>query len=639
MIALPSFFLPGVGLTDVTFSPLLPGSLWALLGGVSLLAIVAARPLPWLRVLWVGTLLLALLDPTLIYEQRRPQNDVAVVVVDDSPSQDIGDRRRQTETALARLMEKLAAQPDLEIRVERLGTAVEDTQLFAAVRRAVADLPPRRLAGVVLITDGQVHDVPAGTVGLSGPLHALLTGHPHEGDRRLVIELAPGYGLVGQQVTVMVRVEDTGSLGVRDVGPVPLRETRLTIQSIPMPPHTLAIPVGLSHPVPVAIEHAGPHTVAMTVEPGPAELSLVNNRAVVTINGVRDRLKVLLISGKPHSGERTWRNILKSDANIDLVHFTILRPVEKDDYTPLTELALITFPIRELFEARLHDFDLIIFDRYGRYNLIPFDYLDNIRRFVIKGGAVLLAVGPEFGEITSLAETPLKEILPARPNGRLIAQGFTPALTDKGLRHPVTGALPSSSRWGRWLRQVGTEAGHGDVLMTGAGQLPLLILDRVGAGRVALLLSDSLWLWARGYEGGGPHAELLRRLVHWLMKEPALEEEALTAEARGNTLVVSSRRLHDEPDHAVVITMPDGAERSLALTGQAPGQAAGTLTVPEPGLYQVTNGRQNAVAAVGAINPPEWMDLQATDRLLAGPVRASGGGVFWLSGNSVPEVR
>ncbi|KAF0117474.1 MAG: hypothetical protein FD149_1106 [Rhodospirillaceae bacterium] len=644
--------------TDVVLAPVLPMGLVAVLGGMGLLVVLAVltiwrRPGAWLRALGLGALVCALLEPRLLRERRLPQKDITVVVVDDSPSQTIGNRHHQTETALAQLLEKLGRQPGMDVRVERLsakgtiappdtqGATGEDTHLFAALHRAVADLSPRRLAGAILMTDGQIHDAPRDMKDLPRPLHALLTGHPHEGDRRLVIEQAPGYGLVGHPVTVQVRVEDSS--------PSSPPEARLTLRHGDEPPEVLAIPVGCSHPVPIAITHGGPHVLTFEVEAGPAELSLANNRAVLTISGVRDRLKVLLVSGRPHSGERTWRNILKADAGVDLVHFTILRPVEKDDYTPLAELALIPFPMRELFEAKLKDFDLIIFDTYGRYNLVPFDYLDNIKRFVTGGGAILVAVGPEFSEGTSLAETPLKEILPVRPNGHLIAQGFKPVLTDTGRRHPVTGTLlesagtripgDASPPWGRWLRQVGAEVQRGDVLMRGAEGWPLLVLDRAGAGRVAVLLSDTVWLWARGYEGGGPHAELLRRLIHWLMKEPALEEDALTAELHGTILTVTRRSLHAQSDPLVTLTRPDGTETTLSLTAQASGHAGTTLTVTEAGLYRLTDGRHTVVTAAGNLDAPEWSALAATDRFLAGPVRASGGGLFWLAEQGLPEVR
>lgn len=643
-----------LGFADIVVAPHLPVELIAVLAvaaGVVLVLGLARRARgAWLRTLPLAALVVALLDPRLVREQRTPQNDVAVVVVDDSASQGIGDRRPRTAEALETLRRRLDRQPRLDVRVERVapggGGVDEGTRLFAAVHRATADVPRRRLAGVVLITDGQVHDIPVDAAAeIGAPVHALLTGKPGEGDRRLIVDRAPGYGIVGKQVGVTVRIED--SPPPPDAG---TRIARLTIRRDGgAPPSVITVPVGQPHGIEVDVAHGGTNVVEMQVEPGPAELSLANNHTAIAVSGVRDRLRVLLISGRPHSGERTWRNILKSDANVDLVHFTILRPLEKDDFTPLSELALIAFPMRELFEERLGDFDLVIFDRYGRHSLVPLEYIENVANYVRKGGAVMLAVGPEFAGNTSLAQTPLGGVLPATPTGQVFEEGFLPKVTETGSRHPVTSELsgsgapvaeagkPQPRHWGRWLRHIDADPKGGEVLMTGVGDRPLLMLDRVGEGRVALLLSDTIWLWARGYEGGGPQAELLRRLAHWLMHEPALEENSLSAEVRGGVLAIDRRGLKPGPAK-VTVTTPSGGEHTLDMTEEGNGRSVASLEVAEPGLYRVTDGERTAVAAAGSLNPIELADLTATDRLLRPVAEATGGGVFWLSGSGVPDI-
>ena len=153
---------------------------------------------------------------------------------------------------------------------------------------------------------------------------------------------------------------------------------------------------------------------------------------------MRDRLRVLLVSGEPHAGERTWRNLLKSDAAVDLIHFTILRPPDKFDGVPVDELSLIAFPTQELFMERIDDFDLIIFDRYSVRGILPPEYYMNIAQYVEDGGAILVSAGPEMASVESLNLSPLGPILPARPTGRVIDQPFTPRLTADGRRHPVT---------------------------------------------------------------------------------------------------------------------------------------------------------------------------------------------------------
>lgn len=380
------------------------------------------------------------------------------------------------------------------------------------------------------------------------------------------------------------------------------------------------------------------------MEAAEQELSLANNRAALVINGVRDRLRVLLVSGEPHPGERTWRNILKSDPGVDLVHFTILRPPEKQDGTPINELSLISFPIRELFEVRLHEFDLIIFDRYRRRGVLPSLYLDNIAKYVLDGGAFLEASGPQFASSLSLYRTPLGLVLPGEPNGAVVEQGYQPTVTDLGQRHPVTAGLhpPETSGtapgWGRWFRQIDVQANRGAVVMDGVGDRPLLILDRVGEGRVAQLMSDHIWLWGRGFEGGGPQAELLRRLAHWLMKEPALEEDDLRSQVLGSRIEVERRSLTDAAG-TIEITSPSGHVDTLTLDRQAPGRDTAQYLAEEPGIFRISDGDRTTLAVVGTLNPPELTDMRTTENRLAGVVDASGGGFVWLADEGMPQIR
>ena len=363
---------------------------------------------------------------------------------------------------------------------------------------------------------------------LCGPVHALITGHKNERDRRVVLTAAPRFGIVGQTQTITFRVEDQAQRSA--TAAVTVRRDGETIE-------TRNVRVGASVSMNVQIPHAGPNIIEIEAAPLDGELTQINNRAVVSIDGVRDKLRVLLVSGEPHAGERTWRNLLKSDASVDLVHFTILRPPEKQDGTPINELSLIAFPTRELFQQKINDFQLIIFDRYARQGVLPIIYFDNIARYVRQGGAVLVAAGPDYASQTSIWRTPLDVILPAEPNGRMTDAPFQARLTDLGKRHPVTRGLEGAEKTlrigaagsGSWIRVPP----KGTAVMQGPENKPLLILSREGEGRVALLLSDHIWLWARGYEGGGPQIDLLRRLSHWLMKQPDLEEEALRLSRAG----------------------------------------------------------------------------------------------------------
>ncbi len=647
----------------IAAAPLLAWWTIATLAGIGLAVLALglwrrARGIAW-RGAALAMLLAILVHPSLVEEKRSALRDIAVVVVDESPSQAIGNRREATEAALVALNERLAQQRELDVRVIRTGKPLPGsgeggTNLFGALGRAMADLPRQRIAALIMISDGQVHDVPLAAPEiaareLGAPLHVLLSGRRDERDRRLAIAQAPSFGLVGKETPLTIRVEDLPAPPVQtnprgNTAGAAERQARVTWRKDGGAPRSLMVPVGRDVPLSIPIDHGGPNVLEIEVEPGPDELTLANNRAAIVVNGVRDRLRVLLVSGAPHAGERVWRNILKSDPSVDLVHFTILRPPEKQDGTPIRELSLIAFPIRELFDVKLDDFDLIIFDRYSQRGIIPQAYIENVVRYVRKGGALLEAAGPHFGTPTSLWRTPLGEILPTEPTGNISEEGFKPQLSEPGRRHPVTDDLPGAGKpgeapsWGRWFRHVEARRHRGTTILNGGRGEPLLILDRVGKGRVAQLLSDQMWLWARGFEGGGPQTELLRRLAYWLMKEPDLEENDLRAAIDGDRLVVTRQSLEPD-DRPVTVTAPDGTTTSLALTATQGGRSTGTAPIAQMGLYRVGDGTRTALAAAGPLNPVEFSDVRGTAERLGPMSRASGGGVFWVGDGAIPEIR
>ncbi|HEY4860704.1 MAG TPA: hypothetical protein VII14_12290 [Xanthobacteraceae bacterium] len=612
----------------VSFSPLVPAYMvWtaaAVAFAIALLLVLGRSRGALARAVALALFVLALANPSVTREDREPLTSVAAVVVDKSPSQEFGDRTRQTEQVRATLAERLAHLPGVEVRFVEAGQAdgeTDGTRLFAAMSAALSDVPQDRVAGVIFITDGRVHDVPAdaAALGFAAPVHALITGHSNERDRRVVLTAAPRFGIVGQTQTVSFRIEDQGGGG--STARVTVRRDGETIEN-------RNVRVGADVSVNVQVPHAGPNIVEIEASPLENELTAINNRAVVSIDGVRDKLRVLLVSGEPHAGERTWRNLLKSDASVDLVHFTILRPPEKQDGTPINELSLIAFPTRELFQQKINDFQLIIFDRYARQGVLPVIYFDNIARYVRQGGAVLVAAGPDYASQTSIWRTPLDVILPAEPSGRTSDGPFRPRLTDLGKRHPVTRGLAGSDEdpphWSRWFRLVDTRAAKGTAVLQGPNEKPLLLLSREGEGRVALLLSDHIWLWARGYEGGGPQVDLLRRLSHWLMKEPDLEEEALRMTVRGRDLTVQRQTMSDMVDE-VTLTAPSGKTRTLSLSATEPGVWRSTVEVNELGLWHATDGTLNALANVGPPNPREFTEVTSTTEVLAPLARSTGG--------------
>ncbi len=635
---------------QVVFDPLLP---WPVIWAAAVLAALMTgfalwRGLSggWLRMLAAAVLLGGIAQPSLQTENRRPLSDIVILVVDESASQKISDRAAQTAAAVARVEAEVAALPDTEMRKIVIGDGAGDTGTLAlaALSQALAEEPRARVAGAILVTDGQVHDLEIGA-DMPSPLNVLLTGHAADWDRRLMVKTAPVFGIIGEPINLTLRVEEQGNMPGQLAG----RSVVLSVAIDGGAAQDFTVPVGEDLDLPLTLDHGGQNVVQIKLAVEEGELTDRNNMAVIQINGVRDRLRVLLVSGEPYAGERTWRNLLKSDSAVDLVHFTILRPPEKQDGVPVSELSLIAFPTRELFIEKIEEFDLIIFDRYRLRGILPASYLDNIRDYVEKGGAVLVSAGPDFASVESLYHSGLGDILPARPTAIVIDEGYRPRVSDLGQRHPVTEGLETytpeggvagsvgAPEWGRWMRLVDLADPVGQVVMEGPRAKPLLVLNRVGEGRIALLASDHAWLWNRGFEGGGPQLELLRRLAHWMMKEPDLEEEALTAEAEGQSLTITRRTL-TEGAREVTVTAPDGTETVLQLTEAAPGRYRAEFQATEIGLYRMTDGELDRVMALGPAAPKEFEETIASGEKLAPVVTPTNGGFLALE-DGAPDVR
>jgi hypothetical protein len=618
------------------FDPLIP---WFLLAGVALIALGGIALALWrglsgwaLRALGIFALLGALAGPVYQIEDRAPLSDIVLLVEDQSASQMLADRPDQMQKASKALIDELSSRPNTEVRRVLVpdGEGDTGTALMTALSEALAEEPSARIAGIIALSDGQVHDMDR-VPDLPAPLHLLQTGRQTDWDRRLIVRNAPAFAIIGESVTLTLRIEDTGA------APADATTAPLDISVDGRPPERFNVPIGQDIDLPVTLPHGGRNVIQFSVPEAPGEITDRNNTALIQMNGVRDRLRVLLVSGEPHAGGRTWRNLLKSDSSVDLVHFTILRPPEKQDGVPVEELSLIAFPTRELFLEKINDFDLIIFDRYKRRGILPSIYLDNVANYVAQGGAVLVAAGPDFAGADSLYRSPLGRVLPARPSARVIEDRYLPKVTDLGLRHPVTTGLPDAGNWGSWLRQIDVEQTSGSVIMSGYEDRPLLILDRVGEGRVALLASDQAWLWSRGYEGGGPQLELLRRLAHWMMKEPELEEEALWAEATGQTMRIIRSTL-GETVGPVTVTRPDGQTDEVDLKEISPGRFEALYDGPEIGLYRLTEGEQESVIGLGPAAPREFEDTIATPALFEPVIAPMRGGIFRLE-DGLPSIR
>jgi len=622
------------------WSPLLPALPISLLMALAVLILMVAR---WKRAAdfyWRGLLFILLgtllLNPVIINEVRQPLPDKLVIVVDESASELIGERNKTADKALAYIQQQLKTMPNVEPVIVRAGLDAvslknQNTSLFTALQDNLADIPPGQVAGTILITDGEVHDVPQEVKPWEklAPFHVILTGRRDEFDRKVTIVEAPKYGLLSQDITIKVKVEDIGK--PTDNAPIILeaKQDGKTVSQT-------TVTAGQEQSYTFRLGHAGQNVFEFSVPVLKGELTGMNNTAPMIVNGVRDRLKVLLVSGKPHIGERAWRDLLKSDPAIDLVHFTILRSPNSFDSTPQNQLALIAFPVDELFEKKIRDFDLIIFDKQGanHQGLIQPQYFANIANYVKNGGAFLLAMGSDSPE-QSLFQTAVSDILPVTPKPpeeSILAGTYLPQLTDLGKTHPVTGDLQVNTEkpWGTWLTQVDINQTKGQTLMTGKAGKPLLILDKVGDGRVAVLTSDNIWMWSKGVDGGGPYTELLRHVAHWLMKEPELEEDFIKAEPRGDAITVSERNLTKEPK-SVTLTRPDGKDETISLATQDKGWVSTKVSATQNGIYRFSNGTKTAFAIIGTAVSEEFSDVHTTADKLKPLVDKTGGTIIWFS--------
>ncbi|WP_455476428.1 glutamine amidotransferase [Bartonella sp. B17] len=631
----------------LTFQPFLPITWILLLGGIStlfvIIGLILQRKGSLLRLLALTSLILALLNPMIIKEQREPLKSTVGVVIDRSQSQTFGTRTNDSEEALVQLKDVLARYPQFEPRFIDAGRLENNqyastTNLFHALTQAISDVVPSRYAGTILITDGQVHDIPPlSELYHKAPINALITGKQNEFDRQIKFIAPPRFALINRPQTLSILVEDKG----QSKKSLPTQANIIVSVNGQEVGHYSVIP-GTIFQTEITLPHAEKNIIQVTTDTHKGELSFENNRAITVIEGIRENLRVLLISGAPYNGERTWRDLLKGDSNIDLVHFTILRPPSKADNTPLSQLSLVVFPTTKLFVEDIDNFDLIILDGYQHSTAFPLIYYDYIAQYVQNGGALLMVTGPEFTQEYSLAKTPLISILPALPNGVIIQKPFRPTITREGERHPVTRDLATptypASQWGKWLRQIAIQnADKMTALMKGADEQPLLLLSHVGKGRVGMLLSDESWLWARGFEGGGPYAALYRRIFHWLMKEPELEEEKLSTTSDHLHLTIRRQTLKDQPEPAEV-TFPSGKKETITLIKEKEGVFTTTINTDETGIFTITNGNLTVLSSMGVLDNPELSDLISTEEKLAPIGKHTGGHIMRLHDKGKEDI-
>ncbi len=622
--------------TFINFAPILP-EFWIII--LALLGVIVIGLMAYLKasgVLWrffaVLLLILTLLNPSIIEEEREAIQDTAIIIIDESPSQKMGGRDLNSEKAYTHLKSELEKIKNQKIKTIRVGEnkqlsefSKNGTRLFGEILNGFPDIPRSQISGVFVITDGQITDVPKDfkNLELSAPIHTILTGDKTEIDRRISIINPPNYGIVGENVDISIKVEEFGAKSSEYV------EVKVIQDGEDVATHLMEI--NEEETLSFKLNHGGKNVFEFAVEPIDNELTNINNKTAIAVNAVRDRLKVLLVSGEPYQGERAWRNILKSDPAVDLVHFTILRPPNKNDLTPNREMSLIAFPVRELFIDKIDEFDLIILDQYKRLNVLNSKYFNNIANFVENGGALLIVNGSDYSTSNSLYHTELSRILPAKPIQDLVyKQEFIPRISETGQKHPVTSNLFVNDKVGKWFRQVAVQKLRGYTVMTGVNEQPLLILDKVGDGRIAQLTSDQIWLWSRGYDGGGPQIELMRRMAHWLMKEPELEETDLRSILSDNKIKVEYRNIEDKIDDLKVI-FPNGKEKIMQFNIHENGWHSLELPVTDMGFYKFKVGDLSSFEIIGDLTSKELSEVITTEEKMIDVANHLKSGIIWYT--------
>lgn len=648
----------------ISADPLIPIGLIAglglLYGAASLMAARGKTKGAWLRAAAGGVMVVTLVNPEILTEERESIPTEVVVVVDKSDSQKLDGRDVTTQAAYDDVIRQLARIPGTNVRTieytheidGRKDGRYDGTQLFKRMENGFADIPRERLGAVIILTDGVVgdaknHDINR-LLGNDAPLHALVSGKDTEVDRRIILEGTPIFADVNSKQKFRFSVVDDGADNSD-----PNKQISVKIKNGGQEIDAVMVRPGQMMEVSVDIPHAGENFIEFIAEPLAGELTTFNNRAVKEIQGTQKAQNILLVSGAPDANMRMWRNALKSKVNVNLVNISILRPPEKQDNTPLKELSMISLPAQEIFADKLKEFDLVIFDHYAYDGLVAAPYLANVAKYVREGGSLMVVAGPEYATNSSLSLTPLNDVLPAQPNGQVIEKSFVPTMNKLGERHPVAHMLnreakfraDQSRAFGPWLRMVGVNGTKGTTVMDGADGRPLLVLNRQNEGRVAMLLSDHAWLWGRAYQGGGPVGDLITDVTSWLLKDQKYEEESLQIYPENGYVMIQQRTMADSST-PVTLKTPSGKTIQLTPSNVSPGQWEARIPADEVGGYSVTQAGPHPAMAytdVGSNYYTELTNVISTTEILSPLAKSRGGEVLRMQGaagnSTLPNIR
>ncbi|MGF1511406.1 MAG: glutamine amidotransferase [Myxococcota bacterium] len=382
------------------------------------------------------------------------------------------------------------------------------------------------------------------------------------------------------------------------------------------------------------------YTVSVPVQPG--EAVATNNTKSVVLRVIRDRIRVLQVAGRPSWDVRFLRELLKQNPNVDLISFFILRSTTDVQKASQDELALIPFPVNDLFTTELDSFDVVIYQNFSYRPYRMAHYLRNVRRYVLEGGSFLMIGGDQSFEPGYYSGTPIADILPVRLGGVLPwdPNPFRPRLSEEGRRHPITriggAGLPPDVSYGRLPELQGMNGSIG--LMPGAqallehpalpGNPPVVAIRQVGKGRSMAVATDSSWFWrfvAVGEDGtvGREYDRFWNQSLRWLIRDPELSRVRIQARhpvvykgqpvtADVTALGVDYRPLEGADVQAELIPLDSrGQGRSASVRTGAEGKALVELSDVPPGTYVMEVAAYQDGERLGRTREP--FIIEATD--------------------------
>ena len=585
-------------------------------------------------------LIFLILKPGYRIEKMKNENDIVTFVIDKTKSQKISKRIEEIDIVFQKMLSELTKYKDLDIleiiidnnkvtkrygslqeiinnsvREEVINKMTNSTEIINNLENNINEYPSQRVSSVFILTDGQIHDLKSNVAfeKFDVPIYFLLIGEQKVDDRKVSIISHPEFGYLDENINIQVIANDFKSDEKATL--------ELSIHNGIKLEKKIIVKNNEVNNIKLKLKRHGPNFIKVSTPKRDGELSELNNSQLINISGVRKKLRVLLISGAPYMGTRVWRNFLKSDTSVELIHMTVLRPPEKNDNTPLDELSLIPFPIKELFEEKLDNFQLIIFDNFeGKKVLTPL-YFQNLIRFVDEGGAILEITGPAYNSKSSLFRTEIGRILPGIPSGKVIRKEFKPRLTNLGKKHPITDSLfKNNFEYGSWfeMNDILEVDSDSQVLLSGLNNKPLLAVKKVNNGRVAQIYSHNIWLWSKTESNkGGPYNQLIKNLAHWLMKEPTLEENKLKLKVLNDSILIEKSFLIDPKSEKLNLTIidPDGKKykRNLIKTEN---KYTTAFRFKKNGFYLIYDGDNEKGIFTNNQDKKEFQDFHLTDKII-----------------------